>query len=60
MTEQEAITKLAELVAEIAHRSWDALGTDRSLAIQSECAAIVRGVSTVDDALWAHRTRPNA
>jgi hypothetical protein len=59
MTEAEAITKLAELVAEIARRSWDALGTGRSLAIQSECSAIIRGTKDEDN-LWVLRTKPNA
>ena len=40
MTEHEAIAALAGLVAEVAGRSWEALGTDRAGAIQRQRFAI--------------------
>ena len=50
MTEQEAIASLAGLVAEVAGRCWEALGTDRAGAIQRQCFVIAEefGANEVD------------
>lgn len=50
MTEREAIQAVAALVAEIAARCWNDLGTDRSQAIQTECGNIVQGLDEPADA----------
>lgn len=40
LTERGALARLASVVAEVAQRSWEALGTDTAAAVTAECAEV--------------------